>query len=106
MTEKLTGIRWSPTVELGHLLQAVVMLAAIGGWALAGYYTIQQQLGAQATKMELLQQRLADYERNTTELRDNLKASVAETRQSFAKISDQISDLRTLVAGQDRAPRR
>lgn len=106
---KPTGIKFSPTIELGHLLQALVMLAAIGGWALAGYYTIQQQLNQQSAKMELFQQRLTAYEGGAAELRDNLKVSVAETRNSLAKISDQISDLRTLVAAQSRgvdAPRR
>ena len=85
------------------------MLGAIGGWALVGYNTIDKQLNQHAAKMELYQQRLAAYENNAVELRDNLKISVAETRNSLAKISDQIADLRTLVAGQGRGgdvPRR
>ena len=111
MSEKsiLAGVKFSPTIELGHLIQALVMLAGLGGWALAGYYSIDRQLTQHAAKMELFQQRLTAYENNTAELRDNLKISVAETRTSLAKISDQIADLRTLVAGQTRggdAPRR
>ena len=111
MSEKpiAAGIKFSPTIELGHVLQALVMLAALGGWALAGYYSIDRQMSQQAAKMELFQQRLTAYESNATELRDSFKISVTETRQSLAKISDQISDLRTLVAGQARGvdvPRR
>lgn len=102
MTEKLGGIKFSPTIELGHVLQALVMMAMLGGWALAGYYSIDRQLSQQAAKLEVFQQRLSAYENNATELRDNLKTSVAETRTALNKISDQISDLRTLVAGQGR----
>lgn len=102
MSISTSGIKFSPTIELGHLLQALVMLLGLGGWALAGYYTIQQQLNQQASKLEVFQQRLVTYEGNAVEMRENLKISVAETRTSLAKISDQISDLRTLVAGQTR----
>ena len=103
-----SGIRFSPNIELGHILQAIVMMVALGGWALAGYFTVQQQLNQHAAKMEVFQQRLVAYETSSAELRENLKISVAETRNSLAKISDQIADLRTLVAGQWRhdAPRR
>jgi cell division protein FtsB len=102
MNEKtlLPGIKFSPTVELGHLLQALVMLAAIGGWGIAGYYSIDKQIAQQAAKMELFQQRLSAYETGSNELRENLRLSVIETRTSLAKISDQLSDLRTLVASQ------
>jgi hypothetical protein len=104
MTDKLaaSGIKFSPTIELGHVLQALVMLIGIGGWALAGYYTIDRQLSQQGAKMELFQQRLSAYENNANELRDNFRTSVTETRVSLSKISDQIADLRTLVAGQGR----
>ena len=89
------------------MLQAIIMLAAVGGWALAGYYSIDRQMTQQAAKMDLFQQRLTAYEGSTAELRDNLKLSVAETRSSLAKISDQIADLRTLVAAERRdVPRR
>lgn len=99
----LSGIKFSSTIELGHILQALVMLGALAGWALVGYYSIDRQLTLHASKMELFQQRLTAYENSSTELRDNFKLSVTETRQSLAKISDQIADLRTLVAGQSRA---
>lgn len=110
MTDKplVSGIRFSPTIELGHILQAIVMLAMFSGWGLYGFNQIQQQLNLQAAQMELFKQRLSSYETNANELRDSFKTSVTETRASLSRISDQIADLRTLVAGQGRGdvPRR
>jgi murein L,D-transpeptidase YcbB/YkuD len=31
-------LRFSPTIELGHLLQVIALLGAVGGWGLVGYY--------------------------------------------------------------------
>src|SRR5579872_2076584 len=88
-----TGIRFSPTIELGHLVQAAVMLAGIMGWALVGYQTITKQLDQHAAEMTLFKQRLTADEATSTDirqalntstndLRSNLQASSVETRQA------------------------
>lgn len=102
MTERRPGIQFSPEIQLGHILQAIVMLVALAGWASAGYMTIDKQLATQAAEMALQKQRLLANELATAELREALRASAAETRQATNKISDQLGDLRTLVAGQGR----
>ena len=93
-------LRFSNTVELGHVLQALVMLLMIGGWALVGYETIQKQLDQHAAEMALFKQRLAGDEALAADERNSERAAASETRQALGKISDQIADLRTLVAGQ------
>lgn len=80
------------------------MLVAFAGWAIGGYQLIQKQLDQQAAEITLFKERLATYRIATDELRDNLRISVTETRQQLAKISDQIADLRTLVAAQGIRP--
>lgn len=100
--ETAKGIRFSPEIQLGHVLQAIVMLVAVGGWAIAGYMSIDKQLATQAAEMALIKQRLSLQERATVETNEQVRAMAAETRAVAGKISDQIADLRTLVAGQGR----
>lgn len=92
------GIRFSPNIELGHLLQAIVMLGAIGGWALVGYQTVEKQLSQHEAEMLLFKQRMTADEKDLADLRDALRNSTTETRAILNKISDQLSDLRVLVA--------
>lgn len=114
------GVRFSPTIELGHLIQAAIMAGTMLSWGLVGYYQVSRTLDQHAAEMALFKQRLTADEVATSELRESTKASVtaliesakvssAETRQQLSKISDQVADLRTLVAGQARGadgPRR
>lgn len=103
-------LRFSPTIELGHLVQAIVMLGALGGWALVGYQTITKQLDQHAAEMALFKQRLTTEEMALTEVREGLRSAITDTGRRLDKISDQIGDLRTLVAsqaaGRDNGPRR
>lgn len=78
------------------------MLGAIGGWALVGYMTIDKRLAEQGAENALLKQRTAAVERVAVDLRRENKEQSVEIRGSLAKIVDQISDLRTLVASQSR----
>ena len=91
-------VRFSPTIELGHLLQALVMLIGFGGWALAGYYTIQKQLDQQAAEMALLRQQMKTDETAIGDVRENQRVANAATNTRLDKISDQIADLRALFA--------
>lgn len=90
------GIKFTPEIQLGHIIQAIVMIASMAGYALWAYSQIQNQIASQAAQLALVQQRLSTTEAATTELRN-------ETRQTLSKILDQIGDLRTLVASQGRA---
>ena len=106
-TSSKSGIRFSPTIELGHLVQVVAMLVMIGGWAIVGYQTITRQLDQHAAEMALFKQRLTVDETAIRDLRANLQSASAETRTQLSKILDAIADLRTVVAAQTRnGPRR
>lgn len=96
------GVRFSPTIELGHILQGFIMLAGLGGWALVGYQTIDRQLAQHAADMKLYEQRQKIDEAALDQLRASAETSSVETRRSLAKLLDQIADLRTLVASQGR----
>lgn len=94
------GMRFSPTIELGHILQAIIMLAGLAGWALVGYQTIDRQLALHSAELKLVEQRIATDEATVLQLRESEQRTSAETRQALDKITGQIGDLRTLVASQ------
>lgn len=89
---------FSPTIELGHILQALVMLLMVGAWAIVGYQTIQKQLDRQAFDLGMLKQQVIAQKTEINDVRDGLRQSIGETRQQLGKISDQIADLRALIA--------
>ena len=104
-----TGIRFSPVIELGHILQAVTIIGFVGGWALVGYYKIDQSLADHSRRMDLSDQRQvtdeqsvrdlrATDEQSIKELRASLQGSSQETRQRLDKLIDQIADLRGAVS--------
>jgi hypothetical protein len=106
-------IRFSPNIELGHILQAIVILMSVGGWAIVGYFTIERQINEvtalvnkqsdrQDGEVAVMRQRLVVAEAAIGELREGMKASTSEMRQGFSTISDKLADLRTLVASQGR----
>jgi hypothetical protein len=92
--------RFSPTIELGHLVQVFAMLLMIGGWAIVGYQAVQKELDQQQAELALFKQRLSADEALAADWRDAERGKVTEIRQQLGKISDQIGDLRTLVASQ------
>ena len=103
------GLQFSPTIELGHILQAIVMLVALGGWALTGYISVERQLDSQArveqshhsevvTELALQKQRMDTDERALAVQSESLKILGTDIRSSFDKLSGQVSDLRPLIA--------
>ena len=94
------GIRFTPTVALGHVLQLIIMLAGLGGGALVGYQTIDAELAQHQADMKLFQQRIATDETIVQELRNDEKESAAETRSALGKLIDQVSGVQALVAAQ------
>lgn len=90
--------RFSRNIDLGQIAQVLILLVAVGGWAIAGYYTIQQQLAVHDRDIQLLIQRVKQDEDNAAQARADERAFNAETRIYLDRISGQIADLRTLVA--------
>lgn len=94
----LKGLQFSPIIELGHIVQALIMLATVGGWAIVGYETVQKQLDFQQSQTELLKQRVLTNETALSDVRDTLRNSVNDTRTRLDRIFDQLSDLKASVA--------
>ncbi len=98
LQERRASFRFSRNIDLGQIAQVLILLLAIGGWAIAGYYTIQQQLAVHDRDIQLLMQRIKQDEDNAAQARTDERAFNAETRIYLDKISGQIADLRALIA--------
>jgi hypothetical protein len=92
-------LEFSPTIQLGHIVQSLVILATLAGWAGIGYMTIQQQLAGHEADAKLLKQRVEQNEIALKGLRDEEKQLMIDTRIALERISGQIADLRAGIAG-------
>lgn len=94
------ALEWSPVIQLGHVIQALLVLVMVGGWALVGYETIEKQISELSADMALQKQRLSADETAVNDLRTSLSAIASDTRTRLDSIRDQIADLRALLAAQ------
>lgn len=87
--------RFSPEVQLGHLLQAGVMLCALFGI----YFTVIARLGDHDSKLLVHEQRLGTIDMAITRLEETQRSLATQTGQKLDSIISQLADLRVVVAG-------
>jgi len=98
---------FSPDINLGHLVQAIVVVVTVGGGILAGYLTLRDDLDRQRAEFRVA---LAGHEARLTVAERQLESRRAEERQFQAEmraaldhVMQAIGDLRTeLVQKQNR----
>ena len=98
---------FTPDINLGHLVQAVVVVATVGGGILAGYLSLREELGVQRTDFRAAlaghEARLMFAERVLDERRTEDRQFHAEMRAALERVMKAIGDLRAeLVQKQDR----
>ena len=107
--EGLFGLHphFTPDINLGHLVQAIVVVTTVGGGILAGYLSLRDDLERQRAEFRVA---LAGHEARLTVTEHVLETRHGEERQfqlemreALARITQSIADLRTeLVQKQDR----
>ena len=98
---------FTPDINLGHLVQAVVVVATVGGGVLGGYLSLRSDLDLQRAEFRVT---LAGHEARLTVAERVLEQRHAEDRQFQAemraaldRVMQAIGDLRSdLVRKQDR----
>jgi len=100
------GVEFKPTIELGHIIQALVGLVTLTGWGLWAYAQIQAQISHEDGAIALLKQRQDQFEIEMTQRRQDDQSFDAEMRQSLKDISNTPSDVRATVGGARDAPAR
>jgi hypothetical protein len=98
---------FSPDINLGHLVQAAVVLTTVGGGVLGGYVSLRSDLDMQRTEFQVAlagdEARLSMLERQFDERRTDERQFHTEMRHSLARVMQAIANLRTeLVLKEDR----
>ena len=98
---------FTPDINLGHLVQAVVVVTTVGGGILAGYLSLRADLDLQRAEFRAAlaghEARLSVTERALDERRTEDRQFQAEMRSKLERVMQAIADLRTeLVQKQDR----
>jgi hypothetical protein len=99
--------RFSPEINLGHLMQAGVLVLTIGGGAVTSYISLRgdiEQLRADLTvQIASHELRIEALERAVEQRRLDERDFRAEMRAALSQIINAIGDLRTqIVQKQDR----
>jgi hypothetical protein len=98
---------FTPDINLGHLVQAVVVVTTVGGGILAGYLSLRGDLELQRAEFRVTlaghEARLTVAEHLIDQRRAEERQFQAEMRASLDRVMQAIADLRTeLVQKQNR----
>ena len=98
---------FTPDINLGHLVQAIVVIATVGGGILGGYLSLRADLDQQRAEFRVAlaghEARLTVAERLLDERRTEDREFQAEMRTQLQRVMQAIADLKTdLVHKQDR----
>jgi hypothetical protein len=98
---------FTPDINLGHLLQALIVVTTLGGGIVGGYMSLRADLDVQRAEFRVAlaghEARLNFAERILAERRVEDRLFETEMRASVDRVMQAIGDLRTeLVQKQDR----
>ena len=98
---------FTPDINLGHLMQAIVVVTTVGGGVLGGYLSLRADLDVQRAEARVAlaghEARLVVVERVLAERRSEDQQFRTEMRAALDRVMQAIGDLRTeLVQKQDR----
>ena len=98
---------FTPDINLGHLVQAVVVVTTVGGGLLAGYLSLRGDLDVQRAEFRVAlaghEARLTVAEHQLDERRSEERQFQAEIRAALDRVMQAIGELRTeLVQKQNR----
>ena len=98
---------FTPDINLGHLVQAGVLIASVAGGILGGYLGLRGDLERQGSELRVAlaghEARLMLTERVLNERRSEDRQFQAEMRTALDRVMQTLADIRTeLVQKQDR----
>lgn len=89
---------------LQTVIAAIVLLLTIGGGAGTLWATVEHQLSVSSEQYGSLQQEASDQGAAIQQLRGDEQHFIETISDQLGKLSDQLTDLRVLVAAKDHAP--
>lgn len=94
-------LKWSPTIEAGHLFQALTIAGGIGMAGLTAYMTVVKLDSSTQIDIALMHQRIEQEDAAITAIKADQKQFHESLSATLDKLSGQLTDLRVLVAGRD-----
>ena len=97
-----------PDIELGQIVQALILVVTLGGGIFGGYLTLRSDLDSDRAEFRVgvagHEARLTMLEHALEERREDERAFEAETRDSLERITQAIADLKTVLAQKQDRP--
>jgi dihydroxyacid dehydratase/phosphogluconate dehydratase len=85
-------------VDAKLMLQASVLLFSMVGGIIGIYITIENRVAIQSERITILQQQLTEILKSQQHSNEEQKAVARDIGQALTKVSEQMADLRVLVA--------
>lgn len=95
-------VQYTGRVELGHILQIGALVITMLGSGIASYIALSNSIvtvnASLTSRLEVLSQRALELERQLSDVRNEAKQFSRDISQTLNKQSEQLTDLRVLVA--------
>lgn len=86
-------LKWSPTIEAGHILQALTIAGGIAAGAFSGYLTVMHLDATTEVKLALIFQRLDQDEVALGQIRSNEQSFHDKLDDTLDKMKAQVNEL-------------
>lgn len=90
--------RFTPEIQLGHLVQATVFVLGISGSVLGAYLSITHAMGQQDTRIALVEVLQKSREAEDLAWRAEARAANQSLNTAIVQLSREIADLRVGIA--------
>src|SRR5690348_4353718 len=85
-------------IDLGHIIQAGMMLVAVGGGLTTVFWTLETQISSQAVLFAGLQQQVIQHGVAITQLQSDQRHVTDTLTAALSKLGDELAEIRVEVA--------
>lgn len=90
--------RFTPEIQLGHLIQASVFVLGMGGSVLGAYLSLTASIARQDTRVAVVEMAQKSRESEDSAWRAETRAAYQNLNSTIVQLSREISDLRVGIA--------
>lgn len=89
MDNKHSMARYDPTVNLGHIIQTIILVAAVA----TSYTATQVQINTNAKDIETLKAENQDFEESFLRYKDQVREDLKEMRGEVKEVGNEVQDV-------------
>jgi hypothetical protein len=90
--------RFTPEIQLGHLVQATVFIFGIGGSVLGAYLSLNHTIAQQDTRIALVEVVQKSRDAEDVSWRSEMRAANQSLNNVITQLSREVADLRVAIA--------